>query len=180
MTKTERDDLSKLCRQREKLAKVAVDVLASKHKADFQKQLAARYSYYDDAVWKQANELAQAAAAHSNVEIATQSEALGIPRKFAPSLTLHWNARGENECNQRRTELTRVAYTEIDHATKAAKFRIEQSSVDIQTQLITGSLASAEARAFLEAMPSPEQLMPTFTVQAVEEIQRKKIEAART
>jgi hypothetical protein len=81
---------------------------------------------------------------------------------------LRYPVRGENVVATRRQELRKVAYTRIDAIAKDAKLQIEQFSLDTQTKLLAGGLESAEAKAFLESMPTPEQLMPPMTRGAIE------------
>jgi len=168
MTKSEREALLKLCRQREKLAKADASVVASKRKADFEKQLAATYSFDDDVMWRKARAVAAEAVQEARRIVADRVQELGIPRQFAPDLDLHWFSRGENASRARRAELIRVAHAEIDHLEKEAKLQIEKVSVAIQTQLLAGSLESAAAKLFLEQMPTPEDLMPEIQVSDVE------------
>jgi hypothetical protein len=61
-----------------------------------------------------------------------------------------------------------VAYSRIDQMQKEAKLKIEKNSLEIQTRLLAGGLESAEAKAFLEAMPSADELMPAITVAEVQ------------
>jgi hypothetical protein len=76
--------------------------------------------------------------------------------------------RGQNALRARPAELTRVAHSRIDRMQKEAKLKIEKDSLEIQTRLLASDLESAEARAFLEAMPSAEQLMPAISVAEVQ------------
>jgi hypothetical protein len=57
-----------------------------------------------------------------------------------------------------------VAQTTLSAAEKRARTAIERQSVALQTQLVAGGLTTAAARAFLEALPTPEQLMPPLTL----------------
>jgi hypothetical protein len=114
MTSRERSELAQLCRRREKLAKTAVIAHAAVMKADFQKQLASRYSFDDRTVWQQANALAEAATEKANAAIAQECGKLGIPTEFAPGLHTYWSDRGANAVASRRTELQKVAYTRIE------------------------------------------------------------------
>jgi hypothetical protein len=168
ITNAERESLLKLCRQRERLAKAAVGVLAAKRRANFEAQLAREFGFDEDRVWKQAYEIVKATVDQANKDIAARSAELGIPREFAPSLRSHWFERGQNASRERRAELTKVAHAEIAHLEKEAKFRVEQSSLEIQTRLLADSLESAAAKLFLEEMPTPEQLMPELTVRDIE------------
>jgi hypothetical protein len=94
---------------------------------------------------------------------------MGIPREFAPSLDPpYWFGRGQNAVRARRAELTKVAYRRIEEAQKQANLQIERSSLELQTRLFADCLESAEAKAFLEAMPSAEQLVPLITVEEIQ------------
>jgi hypothetical protein len=68
---------------------------------------------------------------------------------------------------ERRAELTRAAYRRIEEAQKQARLQIERSSLEFQTWLLAVGLESTDARALLEGMPKPEQLMPSLTVEEV-------------
>ncbi len=63
-----------------------------------------------------------------------------------------------------------MAHSRIDQMQKEAKLKIEKDSLEIQTQLLAGRLESAEAKAFLETMPTAEQLMPAITVADVRRV----------
>jgi hypothetical protein len=160
MTRRDRDDLVSIARQREKHAKTAAEKHGAEMKAQFEKDLAAIYHYDQREVWKQAHALAEAAVEKARREIAEESKKLGIPSSFAPDLGLLWYGRGENAVTQRRTELRRVAYSRIDVLVREAKLKIEAQALEIRTQLIAGGLETAEARAFLEKMPTPAELFP--------------------
>ena len=169
MLKSERDALLKVCRQRERVAKSEVNAVAARRKADFERQLAAVYSFDNREVWSRAYASAKETVRKANEEIAHEAEAMGIPREFAPFLsTPYWLERGENISQWRRVELTKVAYSRIEQMEKDAKFRIERSSVELQTRLLAAGLESADAKAFLETMPTAEQLMPPITVEEMQ------------
>jgi hypothetical protein len=169
MLKSERDALLKLCRQREKVAKSEVSAVAARRKADFERQLAAVYAFDQSEVWTRAVTASKEAWRKANEEIACEAVAMGIPREFAPSLCPpHWFERGQNAVRERRAELTRVAYSRIEEAQKHASLQIERSSLEFQTRLLAVGLESTDARALLENMPTPEQLMPSFTVEEIQ------------
>jgi hypothetical protein len=169
MLKSERDALLKVCRQRERVAKSEVSAIAARRKADFERQLAAIYAFDQSAVWKRAYETARAACRTANEEIAREAKEMGIPCEFAPWLSLpYWFDRGQNAVRERRAELTRVAHRRIEEAQKQANLQIERSSLALQTRLLADCLESAEARAFLEDMPTAEQLVPLITVEEIQ------------
>ena len=51
---------------------------------------------------------------------------------------------------------------------RRAKVSIEAESLRIQERLALGGFETDEARAFLAAMPTPEALMPAFSVGEIE------------
>ena len=60
-----------------------------------------------------------------------------------------------------------MAVTRIDALAKKALVAIQTRSLDGRTLLAAGALESAEARAFLAAMPTVEALMPAIDVSAL-------------
>jgi hypothetical protein len=160
MTRHEREDLQRLVRQRERVQKSAAKQRSAELLADFDHQLAAEYRFDDDAVWAEATKLADVEVAKAQEIVAQRCVELGIPREFAPSLTLRWSARGyENTCGKRRAELRRAAETRIASMEAKAVVLIEHASVEAQTKLALAGLTSDGARAFIDALPSVETLM---------------------
>jgi hypothetical protein len=169
MTRTERQDLLQICRHRERVAKAEADAVAARRKAEFEAQLAREYSWDESEVWKAAALAALEFTRQCNAQVAADCDKRGIPRWAQPRiLEPHWYGRGENATRERRAELTRVAHARIDQHLKEAKHAIEHASVEIQTQLVADGLQSADAKAFLEAMPAAAQLMPVVTVEDVQ------------
>jgi hypothetical protein len=169
MTKAERNSLAQLCRRRERLAKAGAISRAAILKSDFEKQIAAEYSYDDDAVWKQANERVEKVVQSARREIAERCKELGIPPQFAPGLSFDWYGRGQNAIASRRAEFCKVGFGRIDADMKKAHHQIEEASLRVQTSLLAGALQSDEAKAFLASMPEPDQLMPPLVLKEIEE-----------
>ena len=65
MTKGEREDLQRLIRQRGKAQKSAAKLRSRNLLAEFENQIAAEYSFDDDAVWAAAHASPLAAASRS-------------------------------------------------------------------------------------------------------------------
>ncbi len=173
MTRAERTDLGALIRRREKLLKTAAKQRAAELLANFEKQISTIFSYDDDETWKAAFASAEKAVGDAKAVIAEQCRKLGIPPEFAPDLSLGWYGRGENAMSQRRTELRRVAKTEIDALEARAKTEIERVSVEQQTALISDGLTSVAAQAFLEQMPTAENLMPALDMDQIKALSGK-------
>jgi hypothetical protein len=176
MTKGEREDLIRLIKQREKVAKTAAEQRSAAMLAQFEQQVSAVHSFDTNEVWRAAVEAAQSAAKEAMEKVAAEADKLGIPKEFQPALGFSWARRGENEYQARRVELRRVAKAEIDALEKVARVQIEQASVQAQTEVIANGLTSAAAIEFLRSMPAIDTMMPALDVGA---IQAKLAERAR-
>jgi hypothetical protein len=176
MTKGERDDLVRLVKQRERVAKTAAEQRSAAMLAEFEQQVAALHTFDRNEVWAAAVQAAGEAAREANEKVAEEAKRLGIPEEFRPKLSFTWARRGENEYQARRAELRRVAKAEIEAIEKLARVQIEAQSVDAQTQIIANGLNSDAAIAFLQNLPAIESMMPPLDVQA---IQAKLAERAR-
>lgn len=168
MSKGERDDLARVVRLREKVLKTAAAERSAWLLSDFEAQLAAEYAFDDDAVWARAKEAAQKVVDAAQAEVEARCRALGIPDQFAPGLSLGWYSRGENAVRERRAELRLAARARVAAEEKRARAEVERWSADTQTKLLAAGLDSAEARTFLESMPTAEALMPPLTLGDVE------------
>lgn len=166
MTRSEREDLQRLVRQREKVQKSAAKARSTELLADFENQMAASYSFDDDANWAAAAKAAEVEVAKAQERVAAHCRELGIPKQFAPSLGLTWRHRGYgNLIKERRDELRRAAQSQIAALEQQALVKIEQASVEAQTEIAIAGLTSAAARAFVERLPTVESLMPVLSYQ---------------
>jgi hypothetical protein len=177
MTKGERDDLCRLIKQREKVAKTAAEQRSAAMLADFEQQISALHTFNTNEVWKAAVDAAVAAAKTANDAVIAEADRLGIPKEFQPRLSFQWARRGENEYGERRSELRRLAKAEIDALEKIARVQIETQSVAAQTEVIANGLSSEAAIEFLNRLPAVESMMPALDVTA---IQAKLAERARS
>ena len=176
MTKGEREDLIRLIKQRERVAKTAAEQRSAAMLAQFEQQVSACHSFATNDVWRASVEAVQAAAQTASERIVEECDKLGIPKEFQPQITYGWAQRGENAYQMRRTELRRVAKAEIDALEKVARVQIETASVQAQTEVIANGLTSEAAIEFLKQMPAIETMMPALDVGA---IQAKLAERAR-
>jgi DNA-binding NarL/FixJ family response regulator len=131
MTRYEREAIERHTRDRERAAKVLTEERIAEMKADFERKLAAQYSFDQDPVWKEAHRLADEVVKQSNQLVAERCQQLGIPPQFAPDFSLSWYSRGENACSGRRAELRRVAYAEIEALAKNAKAKITLAACNV-------------------------------------------------
>src|SRR5437899_1260361 len=113
MSKTERDELARLVRRREKLAKADADRVAATRLADFEHQLAKVYYPAEDEVWRQLHADAAAAVAAADAQLAERCRELAIPEGFRPKMHASWYGRGEDAAGSRRAELRAAAKARI-------------------------------------------------------------------
>jgi hypothetical protein len=90
--------------------------------ADFENQMGSEFRFDDDATWAKATEAAKREVAKAQVLVAARCRELGIPDRFAPSLSLEWNHRGyDNQVKSRKDELRKMAETRIEAIEAKAK-----------------------------------------------------------
>lgn len=152
LSRHETHDLSMIIKDRTKVLKAHAEEQAANCLADFETKMATIYNFDDDEVWKKAAEEAMAVVKKAQETIAERCKKLGIPKAFAPNLVADWRGRGENMISQRRAELRRVAKTQIDAMMKAAVTKIEHTSLDLRTQVVSMGVLSAEGKLFLESL----------------------------
>jgi vacuolar-type H+-ATPase subunit H len=168
MTRSDRETLVKIARQRERLAKTEAKERAAILVADFEKQLDRRYHFNENHVWEAATKTAKQVVNDANEQIAAECARLGIPGQFAPKLTMGWSDRGRNDAKEERAEMRRVAMKTIEALERSAKTAIERRSLETQEKIMVGGLTTDDARLFLAAMPTAEALMPAISVDSVE------------
>jgi hypothetical protein len=167
MTRAEREEQAKLVRLRAKLAKADIDQRAAKLLADVEEQLAAKYKP-DNKAWEDLSGTAQAQVDALDAELAKRCRELGIPEDFRTSLHLSWYSRGENAARDRRVELRRVAQTRLAERAKEGKLEVDRSAASQLTELASGALTTSEAKAFLERMPTADQLISPLQLPQLE------------
>jgi len=167
MTKSEREDLQRLIRQRERVQISAAKRRCADLLAGFESQIGAIYRSEGDCGWAEAE-----AEARQEVDKAQRRTArcpeLGIPDGFASSLGLDWKHRGRNNgLEKRRAELWTIAKAQVEALERQAIVRIQRPSVEAQTELELAGLTCDAARGFVERLPTIESLMPALSYQAM-------------
>lgn len=165
LTKAERDQLLQIVKKREKVMRASAVERSGVLLAEFDRQSAKIYSFDDDSIWKQATERAKEVVARANEEIAARSAELGIPKEFAPFISMGWIGRNESAIAQRRAELRRAARSKIEAIQLEALTAIERASLAAQEEIVLKGLQNEAAKAFLENMPSLESLMPGISAE---------------
>lgn len=168
MTRSEREDLQRLVRQREKVLKSAAKQRSAELLADFENQLGQAYSFDQDEIWKAAVESVEPLVKKARAQIAARCAELGIPERFAPHVALAWaNSGYDNSVERRKKELRRMATTQIEAIERKATTQIELSCLDAQTHLAVAGLTSEAATKFIEKLPTIETLMPRLSFSEV-------------
>lgn len=86
-------DLGQIIKDRAKVLKSHAEEQAAACLADFERKISAMFEFDSDDVWKAATAEAMKVIAESNEKIAARCKKLGIPKEFAPGLSIAWNAR---------------------------------------------------------------------------------------
>lgn len=167
MTKGEREELQRLIRQREKVLRSAARQRSSELISDFENQVGSIYSFDNDAIWEEAAKAAAQEVKRANEKIAARAAELGVPKDFAPSISLSWIERGHNMVKARRAELRKMALTRIAAIEAKAIVEIEIGCLEAQTAIAASGLTSEGARSLLAGLPSVEGLMPTLSYEQV-------------
>src|SRR3954467_15184013 len=94
MTKSEREDLQRLIRQRERVQKSAAKERSAQMLADFENAMGAIYQPEDDPVWEQLMSIAHHEVDKVQQQLVVRCQELGIPNQFTPGCDLRWRHRG--------------------------------------------------------------------------------------
>ena len=167
MTAHERDELAALVRKRERVAKTDAKQRAARLRADAEAQLGTIFGA-EDAAWADITAKASELIRAANDELHQRCRSLGIPQQMWPRLNLGWSGRDLYGDRQRRAEIRGMVDRRIAELEATARLEIERTSLETQTALLAGGLETDEARRFLAAMPTAEQLRPALDMTALE------------
>src|SRR5215469_14068143 len=90
---------------------------------------------------------------------------MGIPAPFWPEICVSRYKRGENAFKERRAELRRVAQAEVEFMVRQARSALLRSNLEQLTKLTAAALTSTQAKDILAALPTVEQLLPSFDLE---------------
>jgi hypothetical protein len=158
MTAGERTDLRRQVGENADVARREVEARGKKMLALAEEQLNARYKVEDEA-WKDVTAAAERAVAEGNEKIAAVCRERGVPESFRPEMHLLWSSRGENSVAQRRAELRKAAQAKVAALVSEAQVEVDREAARQKTMILQAGLSSEEARAFIAAIPTPEELL---------------------
>ncbi len=95
MSKSDRDNLLRIAKMRERVAKSGLAEAGAQLLADLDKQLDTSYSFDSDEIWKEALRAAEQVVKEAQAKVKERSRALGIPERFAPGIYMGWGRCGE-------------------------------------------------------------------------------------
>jgi hypothetical protein len=173
MTKTEREVLGHLVRERARLGKTMAEQRSAEMLADAEANLSAIYDI-DHEAWRDLTATAAAAVRKADEQVARRCREMGIPERFRPSLEVRWYERGENAHKERRAELRLAIKAKIAALQAQAVTRIDLAKVEELTLLAQDGLETEAAQSFLAAMPTPAALMPPLDVEEIKAIAMDK------
>jgi hypothetical protein len=169
LSASERSDLSKLIRQRERVAKSEVKSRRARLKADAEMEMNSIFEA-EDALWNDLVVLAQEGMRKINQQLAARAREVGIPKAMGyPKLELGWRTADSQYGDRgRRGEIRRMIDSRLGDMEASAVAAIEQRSLGAQTAILAGGLTSDVARAVLASLPSVEALMPALDLATLE------------
>jgi hypothetical protein len=167
LSKSDRDNLIRIARQRAKQAEREADARAKTLLAEVLNDLAAEYDHQDQ-LWRDAVKISEEAVRATNARIVAQCAELGIPANRAPGVEVGWRSRSPETADQRRrAELKELAQARITALTQDAKAAIQAATLDVEERLILDGLESGRAKALLSELPTVEALMPTQSIDSL-------------
>lgn len=169
ITKTERAELRSLVRQQMKVLRSEVLLRAKELTADVDLQLEQRYAD-DDKAWADATFLAEEAVREANRRV---NDAFRELTGAAHLEYAYVDWRQPNKPNRERAMLRQTATSRIQAQVTAALVRIDRQEADLLRDLSVGALESAEAHAFLAAIPAVSELVPAARLAELEEQMRE-------
>jgi hypothetical protein len=167
MTRSDRENLSRLIRQQAKLGKTEAAERAAELRADFEKQLDRHYHYDEEPVWAEAHAAAEHAVKQAQASVAQRCVELGIPEQFRPRITMHWYDRGRNALKSERAEMRKVGFAAIAALERRTRTEIDRAALQLETELVSGTLTSDAGHAFLARLPQARRLMAPIDVKAL-------------
>lgn len=173
ITKAERTELRSIVRGQFKVLRHEVEQRQAELLADLDSQIATRYADEDrqqQALMFRAHEICEAAGreitdllkgsgvVHGHADItgrfAEDTPEVSIERPVRVLMeTVTWSKAD-------RLQLRRAAVERLQASVKGALLNLERREADLLRTLAVGAIESAEARAFLEAIPTVAELVP--------------------
>jgi hypothetical protein len=159
MKVAERKEIATAIRANAKAALLEADARGKWMLADAEARLAAVYKA-DDEAWADITAAARKYIAEADAAVAARCRQRGIPENLRPRLSEYWSSRGENMFKERRAELRRVAEAQVAAQVSKLKVKIARLEARQLTELVRTGLTSEEARAFVETVLKPDELLP--------------------
>lgn len=173
ITKGERTELRSIVRQQFKVLRHEVEQRQAELLADLDEQIAARYADEDrqqQALLFRAHEICEAAGreitdllkgsgvVHGHADMPIR---MGDTPEVSIERPVHVLMETVTWSKADRLQLRRAAVERLQANVKGALLNLERREADLLRTLAVGAIESAEARAFLEAIPTVAELVPS-------------------
>jgi hypothetical protein len=144
--------ISRLIRRQAKVAKTGAKQHAAELVAAFDAELAQNFEA-DEARWGGVKADLASLTERANAEILRVCREAGVRPEFAPAYSLSWYGRGWNMEQERRAELSSAAQSRSNAMLERATADIEERTVALETELLSGTLEMDRVHELLEAIP---------------------------
>ena len=167
MNKTERDEIRRIIRARFKVLRSDVDQRKAELLAELEAGIAARFAD-EDKRWMDICTLVSEAVQEANRKVND------LYREFFGD---EWGVNADRgvvaaqlvpKPNRTRVALRIRGEREIDVKVKAALLELERREVDLLAELATSALETAEARSFMQRIPTVSELVPASRLKEIE------------
>jgi hypothetical protein len=162
MTKVDRESLLKVMRER--VTKSSLAEADAQLLADLEKQMDAEYYFDLGEIWKESLSIDLEAAKEEQQQVHERCRELGIPYMFPPQIgEPGWCPVGEQAVKVRHDVFCKMVLLKTDAMAKAARRKVEEASLDIQTKILASGFSSE----------TPEQLMRLLVLDKLETMLRE-------
>lgn len=168
MNKTERDELRRLIRARFKVLRSDVELRKAELLAELEAEIAARFAD-EDKRWRDAAFVIDKIRREANGQINDVYREL-IGKDEYGTATDHnlVSIRHIAQPHNNRGHMRNQGAHQIEARCKAALLELDRREVELLSDLATSALESAEARQFMQQIPTVTELVPAYRLREIE------------
>lgn len=173
MNRRDREQLAQVAKMRSRVAKSSIEQRELVLRSQVEDELKALFDAEEDLARKAAG-VAVAEAQRADAELQERLVEYEIPEHLRPHIQaamIEQEIMGKRRTiANRRMELSNIAHTRIKALGAQAKVEIDTQCANTVTALIAGGLSGDEAQAFLDNMPTIDQLMMVPSIAELEAV----------
>jgi hypothetical protein len=168
MTKGDLEKLLTAFRLNVKAARTSIINLGAKLKAEFEVQLNTTYPPDGDPVWAEEYETLLVEWKKRQARVNKRSAERGIPQRFRPEIGRpYWSYGGEQCFDKLRSELRRLAHTQIDAMLKSRLEGLDVQSAQVQLSILSNGFVTEEAKKLFAELPTISSLIPPIKMEEI-------------